>query len=135
MPADVYVGLKQGTTDNYTKLITDGLGRLVTTATGNFSQSGLSTAHANVRVVITDVRTKIPLTPLADRNTMTVRVWGASTVYFGGSTITASGAATDGYPKKQYEEVQVDIKDNASVELYAICAAGESSVVYVWEVA
>lgn len=114
------------------KFAEDGSGNVLvrTSATGSFSQTGLSLGMAVSAVTVTDVASKVPLTPLVGRNTMTVRVWGSNTVYFGDSTVTAAS----GYPKLQYEEISIDIKDASPVELWAVCASGLTSEVRVLEV-
>ena len=98
---------------------------------GEVNTSGLSKALKPTAKTITDVATKVPTVPLDDRNGISVRVWGDATVYFGDGTVTAA----NGYPKRKYEEIMIDIKDNPSVELYAICASGESSEIRILEVA
>lgn len=98
---------------------------------GDFTASGLSTGLKTQAVIIADTATKIPATALADRNGMSVRVWGNNTVYFGSSTVTVA----NGYPKRQNEEIVIDIKDNAAVELYGICDTGLSCEVRVIEIA
>lgn len=102
---------------------------------GDFTSSGLSKSLKPQMVLVTDVPTKVPSTPLVDRNSMTIRVWNPSDptiiVYFGGSTVTTAS----GYPKLNSEEMIVDIKDNASVELYAICETGKTAELRVFEVA
>jgi len=97
----------------------------------NTTPSGLSTDIRPQRITVTDVATKIPGTSLAGRNAISVRVWGANIVFFGDNTVTAS----IGYPKFQYEEIYMDIRDNASVELYGICEAGKTCEVAVLELA
>lgn len=102
---------------------------------GSFSSSGLSTGMKTTSMTITDTPTKVPLTPLAARNGISVRVWNlldtTVIVYFGGSTMTAA----NGYPKSHGEEMQMDVKDNAAVELYAVCDTGKSAIVKILEVA
>ncbi len=98
---------------------------------GTFQSSGLSTSLKNSVMTITDVASKVPATPLTNRNALSIRVWGSNTVYFGGSTVTAAA----GYPRLSLEEIQMDIKDNSSVELWAICASGQTSEVRILEVA
>lgn len=102
---------------------------------GNFTASGLSTALKPQTIVVTDSPTKVPSVPLTDRNSMTIRVWNPADtsviVYFGDSTVTTS----NGYPKLNSEEIILDIKDNASVELYAICETGKTAELRVFEVA
>lgn len=95
---------------------------------------GLSTDIRQQRVTVGDVATKVPASPLSGRNTITIRILGTSVVYIGDSSVTTTGA-TGGYPKFQYEEVIVDVRDNASVEIYAICATGESCELAILELA
>lgn len=98
---------------------------------GNFSQAGLSIGIKTTTQTITDVAVPVPLTSFVNRNTMSVRVWGAATVYFGDSTVVY----TSGYPKRQFEEISMDIKDNVAVELWAVCAPGQSCEVRIMEIA
>lgn len=95
------------------------------------SPSGLSTGLKTSRVIITDVAQKVPATALANRNAISIRVLGINTVYFGNSTLTTS----NGYPKFQYEEITADIKDNASVDIYAVCEAGRTCEIAILEIA
>ena len=98
---------------------------------GNFSQSGLMNGMRTTSIIITDTPSPIPLIPLLNRNTLSARVWGSATVYFGNSSVNA----LNGYPKKQYEEISMDVKDNAAVELYAVCDTGMTCEVRVIELA
>jgi Ca2+-binding RTX toxin-like protein len=98
---------------------------------GEFSSSGLKNGLRTTKIVITDVPTKVPASALADRNGISIRVWGSNTVYFGGSDVTSD----TGYPKRQFEEIVADIKDDAAVELYAVCDEGATSEVRVLELA
>ena len=102
-----------------------------TEAKGTFTFSGLSVGLDASRITVTDSITKIPATSFTGRNTISVRVLGSSTIYVGGSTVTAS----DGYPKFQNEEIVLDITDDSSVALYAICSIGESCELAILEVA
>lgn len=97
----------------------------------SFSPAGLDIAIRSQRVTVTDVATRLPATALANRNTMSVRVLGTSNVYFGDSGVTSAA----GYPKFQYEEIFMDIQDNPSVDLYAICESGQTCEVAVMEIA
>lgn len=99
--------------------------------TGDFTSSGLKTSIKASKMTITDVAQALPLSPLTDRNTISVRVMGDKTVYFGSSAVTSAL----GYPKFQFEEIFMDIKDNPSVQLYAICATGETCEVRIMEIA
>lgn len=92
---------------------------------------GLSTDIKPQRVTVTSVATKVPGIPLAGRNSMSVRVLGTATVYFGDSTVTTA----NGYPKFYREEIMLDVRDNASVELYAICESGQTCELAVLELA
>lgn len=98
---------------------------------GSFTTAGLQNGIKTTALTVTDVPTKIPSTAFFDRNTMSVRVWGANTVYFGEMGVTS----TSGYPKKYLEEISMDIKDNVAVDLYAVCATGQSSEVRIIEIA
>lgn len=95
---------------------------------------GLSTGIKTQKILVTDVPTKIPTTPLAGRNSMSVRVWNLADttviVYFGESTVN-----TDSYPKGHGEEVILDVKDNAAVGLWAVCETGRQAYVRVIELA
>ena len=136
--ADPYVAVGPGGKDDLKKLKVDELGHLVTNASGEFSSSGLKKAIRTCKITITDEATKIPVTPLTDRNTISVRVMGTAWVYFGKATVSVEGDVDGedaGYPKMQFEEMSVDIKDNPAVEMYAICEAGKSCVVRVIELA
>lgn len=99
------------------------------TLTGTFTPSGLRTACRAIALTITSVAVKVPLSSLTDRNGVSVRVWGANIVYFGDSTVSS----TQGYPKLFREEVMIDITDD--VDLWAVCAAGETSELRIFEVA
>lgn len=124
--------------------IGDGTGKHVTVTTigakngldvyiegGVIAQGGLSVGIKTTSILVTDVPTKLPTTPLTNRNSMSVRIWGANTVFIGESSVTAA----DGYPKLQYEEFSIDIKDNLAVNLYGICESGKTCVVKIFEVA
>lgn len=99
--------------------------------TGSFNQSGLNLAIKAKRTIITDSPTKIPASVLTSRNTITIRVLGTSTVYFGDDTVTVA----NGYPKYQYEEIMMDITDSTSVSVYGICQTGETCEVASLELA
>jgi hypothetical protein len=96
---------------------------------GSFAAAGLSTALKTQKMIVTDSPQKVPATPLAGRNAISIRVWGTNVVYFGDSTLTAD----QGYPKFQYEEVATDVKDNASVEIWAVCDTGKTCEIRIWE--
>lgn len=98
---------------------------------GNFTSSGLSTGLKTQTITVTDTATKIPSVSLENRNSMSIRIWGTNIVYFGSSDVTSA----NGYPKRQYEEVIIDIKDNSEVELYAICDTGQTCELRILEVA
>lgn len=94
--------------------------------------SGLSGGINNGSVTATDIAAKIPLSAFAGRDAIGVRVWGINTVYFGKSSVTATGSV-GGYPKLQYEEMVLDITD--ALDLYFICDAGLTSEVRFIELA
>jgi hypothetical protein len=93
--------------------------------------AGLKTGLKTTKQIITDVATQIPAVALANRNTISIRILGTSTVYFGEDTVTSAA----GYPKFQYEEMVADITDNPSVSIWAVCAAGETCEVRILEIA
>lgn len=97
---------------------------------GHFQPTGLSNGIKTTTIMVTDVPTKLPATAMVLRNGISVRIWGTNIVYVGGSTVTA----INGYPKMQFEEIQMDITDNSLVELYGICDSGKTCEVRVIEV-
>lgn len=99
---------------------------------GTFEPSGLRTNLRASSHAVTDVPSMITPSPLADRNAVSIRVWGSETVYFGHtSTITSSTA----YPKLTLEELALDIKDTPGVEVWAVCAPGKTSELRILEIA
>jgi hypothetical protein len=100
--------------------------------TGSFTQSGLSIGIKCQAITVTDSATKIPLASLAGRNSISIRVMGASKVYFDDLTVLSSKS----YPKFQYEELIVDVKNtNAATEIWGICDTGLSSEIRIMELA
>jgi len=97
----------------------------------NANFSGLSTDLKSSRVTVTDIPTKVPATALTNRNSISIRILGTNIVYFGDSSVTTS----NGYPKFQYEEIIADVKDNSSVEIWAVCDSGKSCEVAILELA
>lgn len=132
-------------TDGDTVAISDPQGNIVTTTvdgpkTGmdvnvlnqlETTPTGLSKSIKTSAVVITDVAQKVPATALLDRNTMSVRIVGSSTVYFGGDDVTVN----NGYPKFQYEDFIADVRDNPDVFIWAVCEPGQTCEVRVIEIA
>lgn len=98
--------------------------------TGEFSESGLKNALKTQSYTVTDIITAIPPVPLINRNSMSIRIVGTGTIYFGNSSVTSS----NGYPKGSGEEISLDIKDNTNVQLYAVCDSGQSVEVRILEV-
>lgn len=99
--------------------------------TGQISFSGLSTGLSTQAIMITDVPTKVPAIPLANRNAMSVRVWSNVTIYFGDSTVSPE----QGYPKLYKEEIILDISDTSAVDLWAICDLGVTGQVRILQLA
>jgi hypothetical protein len=99
--------------------------------TGELSVTGLSKDLKTQSITVGAVPVKIPATPLTDRNTMSVRVYSNSTVFFGDSSVTVS----NGYPKYYKEEIVLDIRDNSAVELYAVCDTGVTAELRILELA
>ena len=102
-----------------------------TSVNGAFTTKGLSTALKTTAITVTDVAQKVPATALVGRNSMSLRVIGTNDVYFGASNVTSS----NGYLKKQYEEIALDITDNNAVAVWAVCATGLTSQIRILEVA
>lgn len=98
---------------------------------GDFQAKGLSTGIKTQTVLVGDTPTKVPPSALMHRNGISVRVMGTEEIYFGTSNVTVA----NGYPKKQFEEIILDVQDNSEVELYAICNAGKTCEVRVMEIA
>lgn len=98
---------------------------------GNFQATGLSNGLRTQKMTVGDTAMKIPSSPLTNRNGISVRVIGEEDVYFGPAGVTVD----NGYPKKQFEEMILDVKDNSAVELYAVCAPGKTCEVRVLEIA
>ena len=114
-----------------TTVVGEKVGLDTTIVGGIITPTGLRTGLFTQTVTITDVASKVPATALTNRNNITIRVWGEKIVYFGDSSVTSS----TGYPKFQYEEISMDLKDDAAVEVWAVCAAGESCVLKIMEIA
>jgi hypothetical protein len=97
----------------------------------NSSPQGLSTSIKTTRLIVTDTPTSLPPTSLSGRNTLSVRIMGVNTVFFGSSTVSP----TTGYPKYSNEEIFCDVRDNASTRLFAVCESGQTSEVAIIELA
>lgn len=95
------------------------------------SFSGLQNGLKITKLIVTDTPVAVPETALSGRNSISVRVWGANTVFFGDSNVTAD----EGYPKLYGEEIFMDIKDNNAVLLYAVCNPGQTSELRIFELA
>lgn len=127
------VGTEDGTTTGTQHVAQiNALGEVAITGavTGVLNPSGLSNALKASRMTVTDTPMAIPGTALTGRNTMSVRLLGDKTIYFGGTTVTAAA----GYPKFQYEEMVLDIQSNPSVDLWAVCATGETCEIAILEI-
>src|SRR5574343_2080928 len=98
---------------------------------GTFTPTGLNNGIKTSKLVITDVPTKVTPSPLINRNGLSVRVWGNSVVYFGENNLISS---TTAYPKRPFEEIILDIQEDSTVELWAVCASGESSEIRIIEI-
>ena len=100
--------------------------------TGEIKLTGLKTGLDTQAVFVSDIATKVPATPLPNRNGMSVRVVTSGiTVFFGNSTVTVA----DGYPKFFGEEIIIDIRSNPAVDLWAICNTGTTGELRIMEVA
>lgn len=99
---------------------------------GTFEPTGLSHNVKTSVMMVTDTPALVTPAPLADRNAMSIRVWGTNTVYFGESPLLTSAT---GYPKLTMEELALDIKDNVAMEIWAVCETGKTSELRVLELA
>lgn len=99
---------------------------------GTFTPTGLGTGLQFTKVTVTSTPTKVTPSPLANRNGITIRNWGDKTVYFGADSSVSSAT---GYPKMTKEEIALDIRGESNVELWVVCAAGDTSEIRIFEVA
>lgn len=107
-----------------------------TTAIGTFSFSGLSEDYVITTQQVTSVESKIPATPLADRNTIIIHnTDSANTVYIGKTGVTAdrSIGTTAGWELSPDSYFSIDISSGTGVDLYAICPAGQTAVLKIFE--
>lgn len=132
--ADDSIAIGDPTTDTIMTVNPDGSLNVDATLVGGsvgVSPEGLKTGLATSQVTVTSAPVKIPVSDLASRQTISVRVIGSNPVYFGNSAVSTS----NGYPKFQYEEISMDIQNNVAVDLWAVCAAGQTCVIAVMEIA
>lgn len=97
----------------------------------SINSNSLSGSLRTEQITITDIAQKVPAIVLVNRQAFSVRILGSNIVYFGDSAVTSS----TGYPKFQYEELALDIDGSPTVDLWAVCATGQSSIVAVMEIA
>lgn len=112
------------------------LTKIVDAITGSFSPSGLTKEFKNTTMLVGDVATKIPATPLTDRNAMAIYNGHATkTLYIGNSNVTADTVVgtTSGWKIDAGSYLQLDIKE--TIEMYAIYEGGVSAMVQIMEVA
>jgi hypothetical protein len=98
---------------------------------GIVTPHGLNEALKASVVTVTSTPTSFPVTPLVNRNGLTVRIIGSSTVFIGGPTVTY----LTGYPRYQNEEIAMDITDDPDIAPYFVCAPGETCEIRLLEVA
>lgn len=113
-----------------------GLVILRTSAVGTFTFAGLSKDWLITTTSIGDTATALPITPLADRNSLMIRNTSATeTVYIGKLNVTADLVigTTSGLPLAPGDQFAVDVRNN--VVIYGRCAAGKSAIVQVVEFA
>jgi len=91
------------------------------------SQPGLSGGILQSVTTVGVTAVPLPATPLAGRATMLVQNVGATTIYLGASTVTASTAATGGLQLLPGQSVPISLA--AAVLLYAISSAAGGLVV------
>lgn len=108
----------------------------ITTVSGTFTPSGLSTAVKNTTMNVGDTATALPATALSNRNGMIVTNLSAvDTLYIGDATVTAdrSIGTTAGHEIPAGEGFQIDVTD--SVTLYGRAEAGKTVLIKIMEVA
>lgn len=121
------------------ELDNNGYVRLRTSATGNFTFSGLSTELKNTTMTITDTAVQAPPTPLSNRNSLTIfNLSTTTTVFLGNSDVTANtpGSLPDytwGQELRPQSFWNVDITN--SIVVYLRCKTGESATVKITEYA
>jgi hypothetical protein len=101
------------------------------TSSGTYTPSGLHTGLRTTAITVTDSPQKIPATPLPNRNSISIRVIGSNTVYFGDSSVTTS----NGYPKFINEELSMDVTDSNAVAIWAVCSTGQTCQIRIIEIA
>lgn len=136
MASDVFPALKPpyGMYD-YTKLLVDADGKLITTATGTMNISA-PTGPFEITVVTATAVAVNPLpTPLTARVSLSIRnKSGATTVYFGkNALVTADDSATGGWEIGPNEDFNIDLTEDQV--FYLICPAAQSAVVKILEIA
>lgn len=110
--------------------------RLRTSATGEFTPTGLKTSFLPTTFLIGDTASPLPATPLTDRNSIIIYNRSSDySLFIGNVDVTADSVVgtTSGWeiPKNSY--FALDIKD--SIILYGIYPLGTSGKVQVLEVA
>lgn len=109
-----------------------------TTATGEFSMSGLSNGVKTRCFLVTDVPTPIPPVALTNRNTMLLRNHSSNMVFIGDVNVSATrtpGDDTGGYEVDPNSTFTIDIKATALSTLYAVCESGKTAICKTMELA
>lgn len=134
--SDPYVALGPLGTYDYKKLLVDGDGNLLTSATGEFSLTGLSVAIKTTTMNVGDTATAIPATPLTGRNSITIVNYSTTEIlYIGNITVTADRVVgiTSGYEVNPGEGFNLDITED--IVLYGRAETGQTILIKVTEVA
>lgn len=121
------------------ELDNNGYVRVRTSATGNFTFSGLSTALKNTTMLISSTAVQAPPSPLANRNSLTIfNLSATTTIFLGNSDVTADTPVS--YPDYTWgQEIpprsywNVDITNN--IVVYLRCKTGETAYVKITEYA
>ena len=93
---------------------------------GEFTPSGLTTALKVTNTTVTNVAAKLPLTPLADRNSLIIENRDATnSIFIGNSDVTAAGG-TEGWEILAGSYYSLDITE--SIEIYAIASVASVNV-------
>ena len=111
--------------------------KVIEDITGSFAPSGLRTGWLITTLLVSATAIKIPTTAFTDRNSIEIHNLSSTyNLYIGpANTVTADAVAgtTSGkiIPPDSYWSI--DITD--AIDIYGICASGESALVQVMEVA
>lgn len=106
----------------------------LTGGSASFTPSGLTIDMEVTNTTVTDTAAKLPATALTDRNSIAIRNLSSTlNIYIADDAGVTAAGATRGWIVEPDSIFSVDITD--SIELYAICDAGQMVNVQVVEFA